>query len=349
MKICFAYSNHHLSATTAQPGIAYKLALKAKSIGHKVSIISNVQDGYVGKRSDGIYYFLFSGQGNLSTYLKYVRGITNFLRREKPDVIHVHGNLYFIYLLVISWFMGKNVTVYITESLEIHDPFFRRLFLMGLSFAKKIFVSCESLKEELVENGINIEKILTIRIGLDEKFFKIKSELREIDVLYFGDSSFSRGFDVFVKCAESLPDRKFRGLIRYYKTDCPEILDKAMKLSNLQLHYHPYSDTIEQILTKAKIIFLPFRTMGVRPPVTILEAMAVGSCTITSGLPGNSEVIADGKNGLIINPDDLSQNVRLINELLNDDKKRKSIAAFGQRRIREIYKQSEYEKLLNSL
>lgn len=349
MRICFAYSNHHLSATTAQPGIAYKLALKAKAIGHKVSIVSNVQDDYEGKRSDGIYYFLFSGQGNLQTYLKQVRGITNLLRRENPDVIHVHGNLYFIYLLVISWFLGKKVTVYITESLEIHDPFFRRLFLMGLSFAKKIFVSCEALKEELVGNGINIEKILTVRIGLDDKFFRIKSELRDIDVLYFGDSSYSRGFDVFVKCAESLPERKFIGLIRYYKTDCPEILEIATKLPNLQLFYHPYRESIEQILTRAKIIFLPFRTMEVRPPVTILEALATGSCIVTSMLSGNQEVISPGVSGFMTNPDDLNQNIRLISGLLNDDKKRKSIATFGRRRIKEIYKQSEYEKLLNNL
>lgn len=349
MKICFAYSNHHLAETTAQPGIAYKLALKAKEAGHRVTIVSNVREKYVGKKTDGIFYFLFPGQGNLQTYLQHFLLIVIFLWRENPEVIHVHGNLYFVYLLLIGRLVRKKVTVYVSETVEIHSLLFKRIFLTSLRFAGKIFVSCEAIKAELLEKGIDPKRIMVIRIGLDEKFYKSITTKKNIDVLYFGDSTKARGFDVFVKSARVLSKYSFVGLLRYYQTDCRDEFELARNLSNLQMRFYPYREPIEEIIARAKIIFLPFRSMGVRPPVTILEAMASGSCTITTGLPGNSEIITNGKDGFIVDPDNLKNALELIESLLRDDKRREEIARQGRLKVKRLYGKREYEKLIENL
>lgn len=64
-------------------------------------------------------------------------------------------------------------------------------------------------------------------------------------------------------------------------------------------------------------------------PLTILEAMACGICTIASDVGGVSEIIADGDNGFLVMPADVSALVSLLAALAHDRGLRDRVAEAG--------------------
>src|SRR3989338_8724830 len=222
MKICFLYSNHHFAHISAQPGIAYKLALSARTFGATVQIISN-QAGNVFLQPKYITLVLFFGLGELKTYLFQIPKLLKTLWKFRPDLVHVHGNLLYEFLSVLSPVVRKPLTVYIGETLDIHNVVLRRLFVFFLKRAKLIFVSSEYIKQQLESSTIPAKRISLVRLGLDRRFLNVEQpKRRSIDVLYYGDATRSRGFDIVVDAARKLPRKTFVVLLRGLLNDCLE-------------------------------------------------------------------------------------------------------------------------------
>jgi glycosyltransferase involved in cell wall biosynthesis len=68
-----------------------------------------------------------------------------------------------------------------------------------------------------------------------------------------------------------------------------------------------------------------------------LEAMAAGCAVIYTLKSSGPELIVDGENGLLVDPDDISSIVKAINLLVEDKELRKSIADTGKRLVSEKF------------
>ncbi len=346
MRLCFLYSNHHLADLTAQPGVAFKLATVAAACEHQVLIVSNAPQ-LPESIPKGIRFCLFPGLGDLSTYVRHLGQLIREINDFQPEVIHVHGDLYFVFLCFLQPFIRRPITIYVSEVLAIHSGITRWFFLVCLRLAGQVFVSSDHIGKELLAGGVSSEKIFTVRLGLDQKYLRAERPKKSsLDVLYFGDSTVSRGFDLVVRTAERLKQYRFICLLRYPKTDCPEILEIAAKCKNLELKYFPYQENLEKILAKSQIVLLPFRTMGVRPPITIVEAMAVGACVVTSKLPGTEEIVKHGSNGLILDNLSLDEIGTTLKALLKNRLKLQRIGSAARRQIKLIYSPLNYQEIL---
>ncbi|MBI3366553.1 hypothetical protein HY041_02920, partial [Candidatus Roizmanbacteria bacterium] len=102
MKICFIFSNYHLSHITGQAGLLDRLTKKVKLSLFDVSIISNYVQGRKFTK-EGITHYLVKGLGDFKTYLLHFFQIIRFLKEIQPDLIHVNGVLMTIYV----WFICK--------------------------------------------------------------------------------------------------------------------------------------------------------------------------------------------------------------------------------------------------
>ena len=84
----------------------------------------------------------------------------------------------------------------------------------------------------------------------------------------------------------------------------------------------------------------------VRPPLSLLEPMALGRCLVTSFMKGNEEIIKNGENGLMINFDELNRAIFKIKALIRNPQQRKSLGQKARKTIQEMYSPKEYEKVL---
>jgi glycosyltransferase involved in cell wall biosynthesis len=76
-------------------------------------------------------------------------------------------------------------------------------------------------------------------------------------------------------------------------------------------------DLLAAHLARAKVFVLPTVTYEGHPKA-LIEAMACGTACIASRVPGNRDVIADGVNGLLVEPRDSAGIFRAISRILGD-------------------------------
>jgi len=347
MRICYFFSNFYLFHLTGQPGIVFRLAKRAAERGEEVFIISNGLENKEFKK-EGIDSLLFKGLGNLKTYFLNLPKIINYLRKIKPDIIHAHGGLLIIYTWFINRFLGIPMVCSMCETLDIMSAFYKKLLIFCLTRIEKTFVSSKYIKNQLIENGVSPNKILVARIGVNEKFLAETKHFRpDTDVLYFGDSRKRRGFDVIFRLAQKLPNLKFKILLRWEGKDCSYQLKQIKKLNNVVVWRYPYSESLSDMILKSKLVVLPFRWTGVRPPLSLLESMALGKCVVTSSMEGNEEVVRNENNGVIVNCNKLDDVAFKLSLLIKNDRARENLGQKARKIIKQMYSPEEYNKILN--
>jgi glycosyltransferase involved in cell wall biosynthesis len=103
-------------------------------------------------------------------------------------------------------------------------------------------------------------------------------------------------------------------------------------------------DSIPDYITAADIFILPtLRKEGL--PLSILEVMACKVPVITTNIGGNTSVIKNGLNGILIPPGNTSQLEEAIRSLLNDKEVASKLAEKGYEAILETF---SLNKMLNS-
>lgn len=347
MRIGYLFSNFHLANITGQPAIVLKLAQRAAERGERVFIVSNSTEDRE-FRKENIHFFLIKGLGDFKTYFFNFPKIIKYLRDIKPDVIHVHGHLLIIYTWFIGRFLGFPVVASLCEILDVISPFYRKILVFCLNRTEKTFVSSEHIRNQLLSNGLPAYKISVVRLGVDQKFFtKAKNVSPDTDILYFGDSNKERGFDIVFRLAQRLPNLKFKVLLRWEGKNCYGELEKMKKLPNVVIWNYPYAESLDKIISKSKLVILPFRWLGVRPPLSLLESMALGQCVITSSMKGNEEVVRNEYNGLVVNFNKLDNVAFRISLLVKDDNQRDRLGWQARKTILKMYSEDEYDKILN--
>lgn len=329
--------------------MALKLAQKTRDQGHQVSIVSNGPKKSHFKKN-GMTVFLIPGQATLTTYLIHFYSILFFLYQIKPDIIHVQGLTLQIYVCLINRFFQLPLAAYLNESIDVCPSFYQPLLIASLKKAEKVFVSCQYLKNQYSGKGLGLKQIAVSRIGLEPKYLKMPTPniSRQGPLLYFGDANKERGFDFFFRLAQNLPNLKFQVLIRRADKNCAQELKAIKKLNNVSLYFYPYSQPLEKFILKSSLVLLPYRWMGLRPPFSLIEAMALGKCVLTSTLPANSEVIENNKNGLILNFHQSNKTAAKIKQLLKDKAKQLSLGEQARSTIKKIYSPQEYQKIFVS-
>jgi glycosyltransferase involved in cell wall biosynthesis len=346
MKICYLFSNYHLVNITAEPKMAIALAEHALRNSHEVYIISNYTKNKTEKRGK-IRFFLFKGLGDLKTYLLNTPHIIRHLTKVKPNIIHVHGGIIIVYVLLINLFLRIPLVFTLCEGLDTFGSFQKKLLVFCLSRMKAIFVTSSYLKNQLVAQGVARKKIKVVRLGLEKKFLTAKPlKQTNADVFFFGDSSYERGFDIVYALAKKIQNVSFTVLIRW-KKDCVKELQGINSLPNVRMYHSPYKEPLINMILKSKIILLPFRWMGVRPPLSIIESMALGKCVFTSTMEGNEELIRNNENGVLFDFTNINAVAKQICSLIESPSQLRKIGESARKTIETMYSDKECTKIID--
>ncbi len=324
MKVLFFTTSYPLSENDPFPGgiFIHKLALHLQKRGIKVTVVAphvrDVPDNYFieGIEVIRVKYF-FKKMENLSTF---PGGIPGLLKRGSPllftlpflmgagtykiftlaeeyDLLHVHWlfNLY----AAIPFKLKVKKPVLVT----VHGSDFN--LFEKLSPARILMRYCDAIVTVNTTQERKLKKkfphVYHIPNGVEDNFSPLPSGITTIG----GTGSFSKNknFKTLAKALLLLRKEgiKFRAIFIGDGEEREEIERIVQPLrEDIQITGYIPNREVLNMLKKLHIFVLPSFSEG--RSIALLEAMATGRAIVASDIPQNREIIRDGVNGLLFDP-----------------------------------------------
>jgi glycosyltransferase involved in cell wall biosynthesis len=277
--------------------------------------------------------------GILKTYLLTLGKLQNAIDRFKPDIVHFHniypllgspiwknlrkGNSKFILHLhnyypfcINSFFFRQNKICTLCQEgnslkygiinkcynhslpYSIAASFLKVKPEQWINLAKKIdhFISVSNfICQKYVEFGIEKENISTVYnfakpIGTAEQ---IKGDY----ILYLGDVVDAKGIEIICETALRLPLINF--VIAGDGRDYHKYISSYWNAGNITFTGYVDKEEKSKLISNCRFVLLPYlswESFG----IVILEAYNYGKPVLTSGMGGSSELVVDGKTGIIL-------------------------------------------------
>jgi glycosyltransferase involved in cell wall biosynthesis len=256
-----------------------------------------------------------------------VRQIEEYIQEESIDLLHTHGYKADIYGYLASWRTGKPIVATChnwvggTTALGIYNHLDR----IVLKHFDAVAAVSDSVADQLRAYGVPAEKIRAIANGIDVHAFEQSSPHSAISasgnkvIGMVARLDLQKGFEYLLQAVRDLrntaeeftvvivgegPDRKtIEDLITEYRLESTVIL--AGQQSDMP-----------GIYAALDIFVLPSLNEGL--PMTVLEAMAASKPVVATRVGAIPNVICDGENGLLVNPQDSKGLQDAIARLLHD-------------------------------
>lgn len=134
---------------------------------------------------------------------------------------------------------------------------------------------------------------------------------KEDYILFFGRLSVEKGLDIFLKVCKKIPEQKFK-----IAGDGP-LASECKGLPNVECLGMLTGECLQKTIAKAKLVLYPSICYE-NCPLSILEAISLGTPVISSSRGGSKELIEVGKTGdLITEPITAEKFIEKIEELKN--------------------------------
>jgi len=275
------------------------------------------------------------------------------------DIFHCHQGLGFSSIgVLVAKILKKPVIVKISNTGERFDlNVLKKTYLPGFIFcnfiklADRIIYLNEKMKEELIRNGVQENKLLKISNGIDTEKFRIVSEEEKMKFkkhlglkeklpvfIYSGTLQKKKNLNTLIKVADILKNegKKFKLLI---VGDGPErkVLEKEVEERNLEdfISFIGKQEKIEKYLFASDIFILPSFVEGLSN--ALLEAGSCGLCCVVSDIPGNREVVENGVNGFLVSPSDVNCFTQRIKMLIENKELRNEFGYKIRKKIEEKF------------
>ena len=172
------------------------------------------------------------------------------------------------------------------------------------------------------------------------------SSVKKYDVLFVGRLTKAKGVDILLKAIKILKE-KYQKEIKaaivgkgYLEEELKELV---MELEiEKEIEFLGVRRDIEKLMKSTKLFVLPSRWEGL--PLTILEAMSSGAGIIATKVGGIPEIIQNGKEGILISPEDSETLAGAIAELLKDRELRVKLGINAYKKVKEKYSIEVYTK-----
>lgn len=245
-----------------------------------------------------------------------------------------------------------------TDSNALTVWFFRKIEGFVLKNAKGIFVVSEIMKQRLQLLGINEDKIEIVEDGVDKNMFKSdidkkmarnKLKLSEDDpmVIYHGDIKQPDGVDIlykaFQKVLEKIPKTKLLilGGGGDYFNNVIKKLGKELEINN-SIIYAGWVDhsKVPLYLAASDIGAMPMRaTLNHECYLSfkLFEYWASGKPVVTTRLKAISQIVKDGQNGIITEPENINELAQNLIYLIKNPKEAERMGKSGRKLVEEKF------------
>lgn len=249
------------------------------------------------------------------------------------DLIHTH----FVYPT------GTNYTYPVCEKLKIPFTLFAHAFdifvhenaelnkieqISKSEYCKAIFTLSEFHKDFLVKQGALEDKIVITKQATNYELADIQQKTNNVKKIV-SVSRFveKKGLDVLIDAAKLLENEDFEFSIYGFGPLCEDYQQQIDRLGseNITLKGELSPDEVREVLLDSDLLVAPSKVAQNGDmdgfPTVIFESMAVGLPILTTNVSAIPEIISDGENGFIVepeNPDELALKIMEISSLSNE-------------------------------
>jgi glycosyltransferase involved in cell wall biosynthesis len=333
---------------------AQRLAKKLKERGVTISLLTREVKGCPSREEiDGITVFrkIKTIELGILWGISYILSTLFFLIRFRKgyNLIHCHHlqGFHSLASLLVKGLLNKKVIVKVAGGGESGDLYvikerkLGRLYLQFIKRADRIISVSREITSQLRENGFSESIIQEIPNGVDTSEF-IPRELPlssgERVLIYVGRLDPLKGLDdllkAFKKVSERYPETRL-----VLVGDGPErtnLIQLALELGiSNAVSFEGIQEEVKTYLRRGEIFTFPSLTEGLSN--VLLEAMACGLPVVATRIGGNTELIEDGLNGVLVNPRDPDELAEAIITLLANPEKSKQMGRGGRKIVEEKY------------
>jgi glycosyltransferase involved in cell wall biosynthesis/pimeloyl-ACP methyl ester carboxylesterase len=287
--------------------------------------------------------------------------LARHLRRKGIQVVHAYNFYSNFFAIPAAWLAGVPVIiasirdrgVYLTTAQRHAQRYVCKL-------ADCVLVNAESIREWLVSDGYDPEKIVVIPNGIDLARFEapraahIRHEFGWPDhapvVAMVARLNPKKGVEDFIDAAALVtrahPDARFlivgEGQVSNhgaFHEDTPYLQSIQDRIARHGLVHTlcltGYRSDVPALLAETTVSVLPSHSEGLSN--TLLESMASGVPVVATRVGGTPEAIEDGVTGLLVPPADPPTLAAAIARVLSDDQLAARLGAAGRRRVHDRY------------
>lgn len=285
----------------------------------------------------------------------------------KPQIVHTWNEnpIILFEISALKSILRYNFIVgFLADGNLIHD--WRTSLAIKYAYYNANMIISNSYAGLIAKGAKDFTKSKVIYNGFDYKRLK-RSNLEQTDVIKESNSKYyismvarfskAKNWDMFISVAEEIIKKRDNiiflaigsgVLLDYYKNKA-----KEKQLTNIV--FLGRRTDVEILLNKSNISILftnnDVHAEGVSN--SILESMAVGCPVIATAGGGTAEIIQDGVNGYIVQPNDVNSAIQHIYDIIDNPQKASSLSQEAKRTIREHFlladKTQEYIEVYDSL
>lgn len=314
---------------------------------------SEVLDGVPVFRNHTLWeFFGIRGLRKFGGYL-YIASLLTHLwrRRDDYDVIHVHGLNYHTFTAVLAgrW-LGRPVVTKLANSGPASDVLKMRenrqlalaRHMLPTALRSDRFIALNpDVVAELIAAGVPADRIVELPNGV-ETARPPRTDHRLHDpacVLYVGRLHQQKGLDTLLHAFAMLRGQLDRPVVLRLLGEGPAGATLRALAARLgiaaDVDFVGRHDDVWSYLDGADIFVLPSRAEGLSN--ALLEAMAAGVPPVVTDIPGNRDVVEDGRTGMIVAVDDAPALASAMGRMLADPELRAALGSAAHRTAERIY------------
>jgi glycosyltransferase involved in cell wall biosynthesis len=252
-------------------------------------------------------------------------------KRKKTDIVYTRN------YLAPYWSARLGIPT-VAETHSDPDDYYQKQRLYEAtrmdSFKALVTIS-EILAEGYVKAGVPEEKVVVEQDGVDLSVFssadekeiqKVRAHLlngKRTVALYAGHLYDYKGIPLILEAAGKLPDVSFV-LVGGWDDDVERVRRSAeeLGLKNLSLTGFVHNNKVPVYLRAADVLLLPYsgkhHQASTTSPLTLFEYMASSRPIVATNIGNIVNVLRDGRNAILCNPDDAGGFKDAIKKVLSD-------------------------------
>ncbi len=251
--------------------------------------------------------------------------LIDYIKKKNIDTVYINTSTILSPALA-SKITGKKCIYHIHEIPDSSKYYTKLLSCLINSLSNKTFVVSKAVKNYWLNNGLNNYKIELIYNGFEfEKKLNSKKYSNKIFITNVSRIIPYKGHLFLIHLAEKIISKRKNIFFEIYGTTLPYYEDYFSKLKKLiiekklenNIKFLGFEENTDLMYAKSNF----FIHTAVNPdplPTVIFEAIKNKIPVIATSSGGSPEILDYGKNGLLINPENINQSAERILEYIED-------------------------------
>jgi len=211
----------------------------------------------------------------------------------------------------------------------------------------RITCVAESVRQDLIANGVPPDKLVTIYKGHDLSWYD-NTPTEDLGAIGVPEGGFAiacvannrprKGVSVLIDAARHLPADTRVHILLIGNGMTSEQIQQLVNASRLPENFHliDYRHNVLQLVASCGATVLP-ATKREGLPKTVIESMALGVAPIVTSTGGSPELVEDGVSGLVVDPNDARGLATAMQNLADHPELARRMGARARERLAERF------------